>query len=74
MNPLELTGKLCIDIETAAEAIGMSETVVRGFVDRGLLPIVKFPGAKQGERSRRVLIAVEDLRAFVDAHRIEVAK
>lgn len=61
---------LCLDIEGAAASIGMSPTVLRSYIDAGLLPVIKFPGKHQGERSRRVLVAVDDLRAFVEQHRV----
>ena len=64
---------ICVDVEHAAEMIGMSPTVVRSYIDSGLLPVIKFPSASskhQGEKSRRVLVSVDDLRAFVEAHRV----
>lgn len=61
---------ICVDVEHAAEMIGMSPTVVRSYIDSGLLPCIKFPGKHLGEKSRRVLIAIEDLIAFVAAHRV----
>lgn len=67
MNPL------CVDIERGAEMIGLSTTVLRGLIDQGLLPVIKFPSAsakRQGEPSRRVLIAVSDLEKFVEQHRV----
>lgn len=64
MNPL------CVDVEHAAEAIGVSATAVRAFIDQGLLPVVKFPSVKHAdEKSRRVLIAVEDLVEFIRKYR-----
>jgi hypothetical protein len=64
---------LCVDVKAAAAAIGVSPWVVRHFVASGLLPTVKFPSTKhRGESTRRVLIAVADLTAFVEKHR-EVA-
>jgi len=67
MNPL------CVDVERAAEMIGLSTSVLRGLIDQGLVPVIKFPSASakhQGEKSRRVLVAVSDLEKFVDAHRV----
>jgi hypothetical protein len=62
---------ITIDIETAASSLGISTTALRGYIDAGLLPVVKFPSTRRAdERSRRVLIAVEDLQAFVAAHRV----
>jgi hypothetical protein len=64
---------LCIDVESAAAAIGVSGSVLRGLIADGRLPVVKFPSTRRpGEQSRRVLVSVDDLRAFVVAHR-EVA-
>ncbi len=65
----------CVDIKTAAASLGMSTGVLRTYIDRGLLPVVKFPSAKhEGETSRRVLIAVSDLEEFVAKYRVgEVA-
>lgn len=67
---------ICVDIATAASMIGMSPTVVRGYIDAGLIPVIKFPAAKLDDKSRRVLIAVADLEAFVTKHRVgtEVTK
>ena len=64
---------LCVDVERAAELIGMSASVLRSYVDTGLLPCIKFPSASakhQGEKSRRVLISVSDLEKFVEQHRV----
>ena len=61
---------LVLDVNAAAKMIGVSPWVLRRYIDDGLLPTVKFPSAKHpGERSRRVLIAVADLEAFVARHR-----
>jgi len=67
---------LCLDIKSAAVSVGISSGALRSFIDQGLLPVVKFPSAKhEGETSRRVLIAVSDLEAFVAKHRVgEVVK
>lgn len=65
---------LCLDVKEAAAAVGMSSSVLRAYIDAGLLPVVKFPSTKHvDEKSRRVLIAVDDLRAFVEAHRVMTA-
>lgn len=67
MNPI------CVDVERGAEMIGLSTSVFRGLIDQGLIPVIKFPSASakhQGEKSRRVLISVDDLRAFVEKHRV----
>jgi hypothetical protein len=64
---------LAVGVEQAAALIGVSKNVVREYIKLGLLPVVKLPSASsdhRGERSRRVLIAVADLEAFVDQHRV----
>jgi excisionase family DNA binding protein len=61
---------LCVPVEKAAEALGVGTSAVRRWIESGELPIVKFPSEKyEGEKSRRVLIAVTDLEAFVAKHR-----
>jgi predicted site-specific integrase-resolvase len=61
---------LCVNVKTAAETIGVSTWVVRRYIASGLLPRVMFPSVKRpGEDSRRVLVAVADLEAFVQQHR-----
>ena len=66
---------LCVDVKVAAQMLGLSASVIRSFIDAGTLPIVKFPSQKhEGETSRRVLIAVADLEAFVAKHRTESAR
>lgn len=70
-----MTGPLCVDVKRAAASIGVSVWVLRDYIDRGLLPTVKFPSTKHpGENSRRVLIAVADLEAFVARHRAGVTR
>ena len=67
---------LCVNVKAAAELIGMSASVVRSYIDSGALPTVRFPSASakhQGETSRRVLISVDDLRVFVEKHRVTAA-
>jgi predicted site-specific integrase-resolvase len=61
---------LCVDVNAAAAALGVSKWVIRRYVADGLLPTVKLPSVKHpGETSRRVLIAVADLEQFVQRHR-----
>lgn len=60
---------LTVDVKQAAAMLGMSVWMVRDYIDRGLLPTVKFPSRFEGERSRRVLVAVSDLEAFVQQYR-----
>ncbi len=65
MNPI------CIDVPSVALALGVGTSSVRKWIDSGELPIVKFPSDKHAnEKSRRILIAVADLAAFVEKHRI----
>jgi hypothetical protein len=62
---------LCVDVSAAAIALGVGTSAVRRWIESGELPIVKFPSEKhEGEKSRRVLIAVVDLEAFVAKHRV----
>jgi hypothetical protein len=68
---------LCVDVKGAAALIGVSSSVVRGYIEMGLLPIIKFPSASakhQGEQSRRVLIAVSDLENFIEQHRVQAVQ
>jgi hypothetical protein len=61
---------LCVDVERGAEMLGVGTSSVRRWIEAGALPVVKFPSEKhEGEKSRRVLIAVADLEAFVAKHR-----
>ena len=61
---------LVVDIPTAAEIIGASESDVRRWIADGLLPCVRYPSSRRpGEPSRRILVAVADLAAFVARHR-----
>jgi predicted site-specific integrase-resolvase len=63
---------LVLDVKQAAAFIGVSTWVLRRYIDTGLLPTVQYPSAKfPGERSRRTLLAVSDLEAFVSRHRAE---
>ena len=65
MNPI------AVSIERAAEMIDSSSSMVRSYIDQGLLPVIKLPSAKHpNEKSRRVLIAVSDLEKFVEQHRV----
>jgi predicted site-specific integrase-resolvase len=64
----------CLDVRSAAAAVGVSVWVLRRYIDEGLLPTVKFPSVKYpGETSRRVLVSVEDLRAFVERYRVRAS-
>ena len=70
MTPDSGAASLCLDVKSAAASLGVSVWVLRRWNDDGLLPTIKFPSARyDGEKSRRVLIAADDLRAFVARHR-----
>lgn len=57
---------LVVDVKTAAAMLSVSVWTVREHVAAGDLPVVKLPATKGAQsRSRRVLIAVADLEAFV---------
>ena len=61
---------LCVSVQEAADALGVSPWVVRNYIASRLLPTVVLPSVKRpGERSRRILIAVQDLADFVAKHR-----
>jgi hypothetical protein len=61
---------LCVDRKEAADALKISPWVLDRYIADGLLPVVRFPStAHDGEPSRRVLIAVADLEAFIEKHR-----
>lgn len=66
---------IAVGVEQAAAMLGISPVEIRRYVDAGLLPVVKLPSMRRmGEASRRVLIAVEDLRTFIDKHRVGEGK
>ncbi len=57
---------LCLSVKEAAASIGVSPWTLRQYIAEGLLPTMRFPSTKyHGESTRRVLIAADDLRAFV---------
>jgi hypothetical protein len=57
---------LCVDVRQAASMLGVSPWTVREYIATGDLPTVKLPSTKGSEpRSRRVLIAVDDLKTFI---------
>jgi hypothetical protein len=61
---------LIVSVKEAAAALGVSAWVVRRYVADGLLATVQFPSTRhRGETTRRILIAVADLEAFVLKHR-----
>jgi hypothetical protein len=61
---------LCVDVERAAQLLGgVSPHSVRLWIQNGQLPVVKLPAVRRrNESSRRVLIAVADLKVFVARH------
>ncbi len=64
---------ICVDTRRAAEILGgVSQWTVRAWIANADVAVVKLPGVRRGETSRRVLIAIDDLKAFVLRHR-EVA-
>ena len=57
---------LCVDRRAAAAALGISTWVLDRYIADGSLPAVKLPSTKDSRAmSRRVLIAMTDLEAFV---------
>jgi hypothetical protein len=61
---------LAVDVPRAAEMIGANEGDVRRWITDGILPVVRYPSTRRpGEPSRRILIAVSDLQAFIERHR-----
>lgn len=57
---------LLVDVRQAASMLGVSVWTVREYVAAGDLATVKLPSTKgTAPRSRRVLISVDDLRAFI---------
>jgi predicted site-specific integrase-resolvase len=62
---------LCLDVKEAAASVGLSTSVLRSYIESGLLPTIRMPSTKyENTPSRRVLISVDDLRAFVEKHRV----
>jgi hypothetical protein len=61
---------LVVDVQRAAEMLSACESDVRAWIASGRLPCVRYPSNRRpGDASRRVLVAVDDLRAFVGASR-----
>jgi len=61
---------LCLDVKGAAAALGVTGWTIRKWISEGQLPTVKFPSVKyEGERGKRILIAVADLESFIAKHR-----
>jgi hypothetical protein len=62
--------QICLDVKGAAAALSVCTKTIRQWIDSGDLPTVKLPSVKHpGETGRRILILVDDLRAFAEKHR-----
>lgn len=65
-----MTPPVCVGVKDAAAALGVCTKSIRQWIDDGQLPIVKLPSVKyKGEQGKRILILVDDLRAFAESHR-----
>ena len=61
---------ICLDRKAAAAALNVSLWTLDQYIADGRLPVVKLPSSRHpGERSRRVLISSDDLKAFVEQYR-----
>ncbi len=61
---------VCVGVNDAAAMMGVCARTIRDWVDSGALPTVKPPSTKYpGERGKRILILVDDLKAFAEKHR-----
>jgi predicted site-specific integrase-resolvase len=61
---------ICLDVKGAAAALSVCTKTIRQWIDDGQLPVVKLPSVKHpGERGKRILILVDDLKAFAEKHR-----
>jgi excisionase family DNA binding protein len=61
---------ICLSVKDAASAMGVCTKTIRQWVDDGQLPTVKLPSVKYpGERGKRILILVDDLKEFAEKHR-----
>ncbi len=68
MNPL------VVGVAEAATMLSISRWAVRQLVIGGELPTIELPSSKYaGQKSRRILIAVADVEAFIAAHRSAAA-
>jgi len=61
-NPNPLSGKLAIDIDTAAELLSLSRSSIRKLLAAGLLSQLR---TGEPSRGRKILIPAESLRQFV---------
>jgi len=61
---------ICVGVKDAAALMGVCTKTIRQWIDDGELPTVKAPSVKHaGERGKRILILVDDLKAFAERHR-----
>jgi len=60
--PNPLSGKLAIDIDTAAELLSLSRSSIRKLLAAGLLSQLR---TGEPSRGRKILIPIESLRQFV---------
>jgi hypothetical protein len=70
-----VTAPLLFDRKAAAGALGISVWSLDQLIADGQLPIVRLPSSRNpGEKSRRVLISADDLKAFIERHRSGVTR
>lgn len=61
---------ILLDVKSAAAALSVCTKTIRQWIDSGALATVKLPSTRYaGEQSRRILILVDDLKAFAEKHR-----
>jgi hypothetical protein len=56
-----LRERINVTVPEAAELLGFSATTVREYINQGILTTVKYPSAKHGGESDRVLLPVKEL-------------
>lgn len=62
---------IAVSVAQAAEMLGISPSVLRAHIDQGRLPVVRLPSTKHAhEQSRRVLLAVVDVKKFFETYRV----
>jgi Helix-turn-helix domain len=67
-----VTPPICYGIKEAAAALCVCTKTIRDLIDAGELPTVKLPSVKYaGERGKRILILVDDLKAFAEKHKVQ---
>ena len=62
---------ICVDVERAAEMIGLSTSVLRGLIDQGLLPVWRGLALSYDDRVRADVIQQLMCNAAVDIDKIE---